>query len=183
MEQKPKNGTHGMQSALGAVVAESAILRNNSEETEQTNKFNSFEDLDETNRDRYYNLIGYYEQRYCLDILSNLTQYSTNTWKLVNSKIQFILDGEHADEYHTEIAKVTDVDEYYSNEEIIRFISSLRRTLKLPPYKTNVAKLCGKDFTQTYMALPTMSTYNDPKTKKPFIAGYTLIFNLDCQIN
>lgn len=147
-----------------------------------SNKFNSFEDLDGTNRDRYYNLSGAYGRHDRLMILSHVTQYSINSWKSVNDKIQFISDGNHLDPYFVEISKHTEVDCYYSDEDIIDFIAPLRRKLGLPAYRTNVARQCARDFIQMYLAHPTMSSYNDPKTKKPFISGYTLLFNLDCQI-
>ena len=178
-----QNGTQMASEMSSTVVADSAIPTKNSDKTEQTNNERSHADVGVKNKDKFYKLSGVYERSDRLMIISHLSQYYLNTWKQVYDKVKFIADGEHKDPYFEEISEYTEVGCYYSEEDIIEFIMPLRRKLGLPAYDNNLVRNCVKDFFRLHMAEPKMSTEDDPWTKKPFIEGYTINFNLNCQIN
>jgi hypothetical protein len=171
------NDSNSHDSGNGLVIVEQPFIQ----PLESQSLF-AVENLTEVNRDRYYSLLVTYNEDTSVAILTNLNQYSINTWGSICAKMDFIAKGEHLNPlYETIIHEIEDRREKngdWTIPEIIRLIGSLRSQIGLPSFRTSIAKQSVSVFLQCHMADTILSAGVNEKSGRSVVIGYRPTVNL-----
>lgn len=132
--------------------------------------------------ERYLYASMMYGDEVSLRIVSATTSHGLSSWESTSAKITTISECRgKKDDYFNQIGSNITIDRMYTDREIIKFISSIRTELGLPPYLKNILKNCIHDFLMYHIPVQVKGD-EDPKTGKPTIIGYIPVVNLNSQI-